>query len=71
MYRKAIEVAPNGALVKYLQEDVARMLIDDPEELNIVLNAMNESTEEPEAETHEMPDGTIMPGASHGDLPEA
>jgi len=71
LYRKAIEVAPNGALVKYLQEDVARMLIDDPEELNIVLNAMNESTEEPEAETHEMPDGTIMPGASHGDLPEA
>lgn len=71
LYRKAIEVAPNGALVKYLQEDVARMLIDDPEDLNIVLKAMNESTEEPEAETHEMPDGTIMPGASHGDLPEA
>jgi len=71
LYRKAIEVAPNGALVKFLQEDVARMLIDDPEDLNIVLKAMNESTEEPEAETHEMPDGTIMPGASHGDLPEA
>jgi|TARA_R110000765_G_scaffold412008_4_gene511412 hypothetical protein len=49
LYRKAIEVAPNAALVKYLQEDVARMLIDDPEDLNIVLTDMNKSTELPEA----------------------
>ena len=71
LYRKAIEVAPNAALVKYLQEDVARMLIDDPEDLNIVLADMNKSTDLPEALTHEMPDGTVMQGASHGDLPEA
>jgi hypothetical protein len=49
LYRKAIEVAPNAALVKYLQEDVARMLIDDPEDLNNVLNDMNRSTDLPEA----------------------
>ena len=49
LYRKAIEVAPNAALVKYLQEDVARMLIDDPEDLNIVLADMNKSTDLPEA----------------------
>lgn len=49
LYRKAIEVAPNPALVKYLQEDVARMLIDDPEDLNIVLADMNKSTDVTEA----------------------
>jgi hypothetical protein len=70
LYRKSIEVAPNAALVKYLQADVARMLIDDPDDLNIVLADMHKVDELTEA-THEMPDGTVMPGAIHGDLPEA
>lgn len=50
LYRKAIEVAPNDALIKYLQEDVARMLIDNPDDLNTVLKSMNED----DFATHEM-----------------
>ena len=38
LYRKAMEIVPSEQFQQYLREDIARMLIDDSEDLNRVLN---------------------------------
>lgn len=49
LYRKAMEIVPNSMFRTALEEDVARMLIDDPNDLQLIIDDINRDPGDQEA----------------------